>query len=329
MSQKANFGCRFCDYPKADWGKLRLDFLSYSRFYYEVTRIRCAANAIPTATTRKTFLTNVGKSISANGIPLQRIVLALDVILTRPSDPAHSELKGIANLLHKLLIKAILTKQAKREYSAILRSFPFPLNWAQLQLPIYHLSSYQMSKHRRQLVIVLILLCTQLTEDYIRPYFKEAMFEVLQDKLAAVQAYTSINDPLVFTIITIFAQVADSNIRLLLSSLIAQEYQNMLAVLDLSCQMYQKLLKTAAVSLVKNLYSKAPSRAGSRQATPALGARGTRSRSRSSRSRGGSRASSRGVADSRYSSLASLTLASTLTLVLGDVDINFSIGGDN
>jgi len=47
------------------------------------------------------------------------------------------------------------------------------------------------------------------------------MFEVLQDKLAAVQAYTSINDPLVFTIITIFAQVADSNIRLLLSSLIA------------------------------------------------------------------------------------------------------------
>jgi hypothetical protein len=43
---------------------------------------------------------------------LFKISPALDIILTRPSDPAHSEYNGLTKQLHHLLITAILTQPA-------------------------------------------------------------------------------------------------------------------------------------------------------------------------------------------------------------------------
>lgn len=58
---------------------------------------------------------------------LQLISLALDIIVTRPTDPAHSEYGSISNLLYKLLLNAILKPAAQTEYARVLRSFLFLL----------------------------------------------------------------------------------------------------------------------------------------------------------------------------------------------------------
>jgi hypothetical protein len=60
---------------------------------------------------------------------LTQISPALDILLSRPGDPAHSEYKGLSNLMHSLLLDSVLTISATRSYAALLRSFPFPPTW--------------------------------------------------------------------------------------------------------------------------------------------------------------------------------------------------------
>lgn len=50
-----------------------------------------------------------------------RLFLALYTILTRPSDPAHSEYNGVCKLPHSLLLKAILTPSAGQGYGGLPR----------------------------------------------------------------------------------------------------------------------------------------------------------------------------------------------------------------
>jgi hypothetical protein len=63
---------------------------------------------------------------------LATISPALDLIITRPSDPPHLEFSGISRIMHKTLIKAILTPKTSIIYSAELRKFPFPPGWSRL-----------------------------------------------------------------------------------------------------------------------------------------------------------------------------------------------------
>ncbi|KAK3402707.1 hypothetical protein B0T20DRAFT_342182, partial [Sordaria brevicollis] len=51
---------------------------------------------------------------------------ALDIILTRPPDPAHSEYKGIVAETHEMILEVFLTSKAKAEYSYNIRHWPFP-----------------------------------------------------------------------------------------------------------------------------------------------------------------------------------------------------------
>lgn len=57
--------------------------------------------------------------------PLTTISPALDIVHSRPSDPAHSEYGGVTKQLHLLLMNAILTPLAQRSYAEELRRFPF------------------------------------------------------------------------------------------------------------------------------------------------------------------------------------------------------------
>jgi hypothetical protein len=72
--------------------------------------------------------------------PLIDITPALDIILSRPGDPAHSEYSGQSKRLHELLIEGILSPKAVKSYATFLRTtFPFPPTFARLQVPVYHL----------------------------------------------------------------------------------------------------------------------------------------------------------------------------------------------
>ena len=48
------------------------------------------------------------------------------IVLSRPSDPAHSELGGLTKLALQLFMETILETQARPSYNKMLRAFPFP-----------------------------------------------------------------------------------------------------------------------------------------------------------------------------------------------------------
>jgi len=74
-------------------------------------RLRTLMNLTTNARAKAKIATEFGFDIESP-IPLHTISPALDIILLRPSDPAHSEFGGIAKLAYQLLIDAILTKPA-------------------------------------------------------------------------------------------------------------------------------------------------------------------------------------------------------------------------
>jgi hypothetical protein len=99
-----------------------------------------------------------------------KISPALDIILSRPGDPAHSEYQGLTRIMHSMLLDTLLTQAAAKSYAAILRSFPFPPSWPRVQGPLHHLKSYSLSEHARWSVVVPVLLRCWLKEKHIRPY---------------------------------------------------------------------------------------------------------------------------------------------------------------
>lgn len=73
-------------------------------------------------------------------------------------------------MLYNLLLESVLTLKATKEYTAILRLFPFPLSWLRIQGPLYYLKSYSMLEHARQSIVVPLLLRCQLRKKHIRIY---------------------------------------------------------------------------------------------------------------------------------------------------------------
>lgn len=112
-------------------------------------------NNLSTLTAKDNFATRWGMDVESP--PLLRLAPALDIILTRPSDPAHSEFGGLAKSMHILLLEAILAPSGVAEYVAQLRRFPFPPGWPRLQSPTF-VGSYTLSEHGRWSVIAPILL---------------------------------------------------------------------------------------------------------------------------------------------------------------------------
>ena len=51
---------------------------------------------------------------------------ALDIIRTRPSDPAHSEFGRISKMTHLLFIDQILVPASMQDYGSMLRRFLTP-----------------------------------------------------------------------------------------------------------------------------------------------------------------------------------------------------------
>lgn len=54
---------------------------------------------------------------------LLKLTSALDIILTRSADSAHSKYEDLAKCVHELLFTIILIKQAQRKYVSILQHF--------------------------------------------------------------------------------------------------------------------------------------------------------------------------------------------------------------
>lgn len=167
ISQRAEFGCRFCKHSSKDQKALDLDLITRGRYYQEVVRLRKRLNQCPTQAKKKRFIKSVSNAKSIDiSIPVEpamhRIALVLDIIITRGPKPAYSMLSRIVKIAAQLLVKAILTTLAALEFGKTIRSFVFLLDYLHLLSPTRHISSYLLTQYRIQLFVVPPLLRCQL-----------------------------------------------------------------------------------------------------------------------------------------------------------------------
>ncbi|KAJ4199790.1 hypothetical protein NW759_016000 [Fusarium solani] len=110
--------CRFCfvgTKQVKEGGILSLNTKQHSRYHFQHLKMRQALKQGPNASQKSAYATQWG--LSDIPLPLRHLTPALNVIMTRSPDPAHSEFKGLPNLMHKALLDVILTNSAKAEYT--------------------------------------------------------------------------------------------------------------------------------------------------------------------------------------------------------------------
>jgi len=247
-TQRANLGCRFCHIASDDRGSLDFDTFLSGRYHHSVVEMRNDIDALRTKALRETYGKIWGIDPDPASMALSKISPALDLIQTRPSDPAHSEYNGLSNMMHSVLLEAILTAPAANAYAAVLRSFPFPPRWPRCQGPLHHLKSYSLSEHARWSVVVPLLLLCWLQERHIRPY------------LLAIRKKNDA-DPVKY-LVHIFAAAATSNCLLMGSSMTPDNQANLGAIVHSYRIQLQALLQLVADSMTAD-----PRRARSRSAS--------------------------------------------------------------
>lgn len=137
-------------------------------------------------TQQATYSTSTGIGISPP--PLVTISPSLDLILTRPSNPAHSEYGGITKQLHMLLMNVILTTQSQKEYADKLRKMRYPSGWGRLQSPLHHLGSYSLQEHARWSIIIPGLLRLWLCDRHVQPLFLRGIEKAWNGHIPAGQS---------------------------------------------------------------------------------------------------------------------------------------------
>lgn len=241
---RAHKFCRNCFVPSAKNSlQLREDFdiVQHGRFHHQVTQMQHTMDSLSSNAKKETYGTQWGMSNPSP--PLQSIAPALDLILSRPYDPAHSEYHGLSNLMHALLCDGILTPSALASYALTLRNWPFPPGARRLQSPKHHLLSYNMSAHAIWSIIIPAFLRDWLKPVHIRTSFaKEA---------------SAHGDPVRLVIETCTA-VAKSNTVLMGSEASTTNRANMKVIVKRARQLFNRLCICAAISLGSRPASIAP-----------------------------------------------------------------------
>lgn len=111
-TQRANLSCRIY-YIYANFrGILDYNVFLEGRYYYTVIDMRRDIDSLPTKAARDAYRVEQGIDPDPAAIALTTILLALDIIQTRPSNPAYSEYQGLTSIMHHLLLDGILSPKA-------------------------------------------------------------------------------------------------------------------------------------------------------------------------------------------------------------------------
>lgn len=190
MGPIADRGCRSCLIPKAEKNDLEYNISENRRYHHinkalrdEIVRIRRDGSE----NQLKIFTKKYGLLRDVSGVT--EITPALDVIQSRPADPAHSDFAGVGKRCQELLFSLILTGSAQIEYVKCLNTFPFAPGWARLQNPLQHLKSWRMSEAERAMIITPILLRCFLKPSHLSPSFFSAIGEVFAEEIET-QSFT-------------------------------------------------------------------------------------------------------------------------------------------
>ncbi|KAL7818066.1 hypothetical protein V8C44DRAFT_211757 [Trichoderma aethiopicum] len=250
--------CRFCHIGQAAIKSgqpnsiLDFDVISHGRYHHQLIEMRRQMGSYKTATAQRGFASQWG--LSEDEPKLTQLSPALDLILSRPPDPAHSEYNGMSELMHGLLMDRILNNTGSKAYTKELRYWPFPPGWERLQSPLHHLRSYSLAAHARWSVIVPGLLRRWLEPGHIHPLFmKEALSHLTtQDPVAVVNF-----------VVKGFAKLAKSNSVLMGLKVAQSDRQSMTTIIRETRQHYQQLCLCASRAITAN--PRAWTQVGSRQ----------------------------------------------------------------
>jgi len=229
--------CRFCYIGKQttldglrDPGEvINFDINTHGRYHHQVSEMRHYIEQLRTAKERQDYCSQWG--MTTKPPTLDTIAPALDIVMTRAPDAAHSEFQGMTQLMHNLLIKAILTSAGVKQYAQMLRTWKFPAGWNRLQSPVHYLGSYNLSAHARWSIIIPGLLNFWLEEKYVNTKFgnNSALHDALEG--GSVVNY----------VVRAFAALAKSNSVLMGSRISAEDRQNMREIITRARAMYQQL----------------------------------------------------------------------------------------
>ncbi|OTA53841.1 hypothetical protein K449DRAFT_389592 [Hypoxylon sp. EC38] len=209
---------------------LYFDIEKHGRFCFQTGDMRRTMDNLRTPKERQEYASQWGLTLRKPA--LIQISPALDTVLSRPPDAAHSEYNGMSNLMHTLLIKHILKPKAAREYYYMLRTWKFPAGWHRLQSPIHHLLQYNLSAHAKWSVIVPGLLNFWLEERHIRARFWNAA--VLHPALEG--------DSVVEYIIRAYAAHAKSNSVLMGPRLSSEDRKSITTIIVRAREVYQQMV---------------------------------------------------------------------------------------
>jgi len=255
---KALKPCRFCYYGQKDIKSdnpsdiLDFDVITHGRYHRQTVEMRKELDSLKTGAAKRQYASQWG--LSEQTPALIDISPALDLILTRPPDPAHSEYQGMTELMHRLLLDGILTGVSQKQYGRELRVWSFPAGWERLMSPLHHLRSYSLAAHARWSVIVPTLLRSWLEPKHIHQLFmRSAKTMLLTDQ------------DVVDYIVSSFACLAKSNSVLMGLKMTAEDRLALDDIVRRTRVRYQQLCSFAARSIVANprAYSKLGSRAAS------------------------------------------------------------------
>lgn len=255
---KALKPCRFCYYGqqaiKSNDPSAILDFdiVAHGRYHRQTIEMHKEMDSMKTGVAKRQYGSQWG--LSEDLPALVDISPALDLIMSRPPDPAHSEYQGMTGLMHGLLLDGIMTGTSQKEYARQLRLWPFPPGWERLMSPIHHLRSYSLAAHARWSVIAPALLRSWLEPRYIHQHFMRSAKRVLQT-----------DQDVVDYVVSSFACLAKSNSVLMGLKMSADDRLALDDIVRATRVRYQQLCGFAAQSIVDNprAYSKFGSRAAS------------------------------------------------------------------
>jgi hypothetical protein len=112
---------------------LDFDIIAHGRYHRQTVEMHKEMGSMKSAAAKRQY----GSQWGLGDIPaLADLSPALDLIMSRPPNPAHSEYQGMTELMHGLLIDGILTGTSQNEYIRQLRVCPFPPGWERLMSPI-------------------------------------------------------------------------------------------------------------------------------------------------------------------------------------------------
>lgn len=237
--QQANLSCRLCYIPTEEYRSLDYNTFTNRRYYSTVLVIREDIDDLSTNATRQAYGVTQGIDLDPGLIVLFKILLSLNIVLSRLGDPAYSEYQGLSSIIYKLLIKAILILGTAKEYRAVLRTFLFLLSQLRIQGLLYYLKSYSLSKYVRQSIVIPSLLRCQLQSKHIRQHF----LSILQGN--SIQSL----DCLVGYIILQFAAVARSNSILISNTISETDRNNIYLIVQSYRTNLQQILQALAQSI--------------------------------------------------------------------------------